>query len=63
MNIEIGKTYVTRNGELRVTIKAETANRGTYQMRGEDNLGRITWRSSKGRFERYAHRHDLVREA
>jgi hypothetical protein len=63
MNIEIGKTYVTRDGELRVTIKAETDRPGTYRMRGEDDRGCITWRSQKGRFERYAHRHDLVREA
>jgi hypothetical protein len=63
ISLEIGKTYLTRDGSLRVTIQAETDNRGTYRMQGEDELGRITWRSVNGRFERHAHSLDLVREA
>jgi hypothetical protein len=59
--IQPGKTYTTRDGQ-RVRIEAETANRGTYRMQGEDEQGRITWRSRKGRFERHPHRLDLVAE-
>jgi len=40
---------VTRDGELRVTIKAETDRPGTYRMRGEDD-----------RFNRIEHRLQLL---
>ena len=60
--IEIGKTYLTRDGQ-RVRIDAETDNRGTYRMRGEDQEGRVTWRSHKGRFTSRPHRLDLIAEA
>ena len=62
MQIEIGKTYKTRDGQ-RVTIQAETAEGGTYRFQGEDEQGRITWRSAKGRFDKRPSPLDLVVEA
>lgn len=62
MKIEVGKTYRTRSGR-KVKIEAETENRGTYRMRGEDEQGRITWRSKRGRFDRHPSQHDLIAEA
>jgi len=61
ITLEIGKTYVTRDGQ-RVRIEAETECRGTFRMRGVDEYGRPTWRSRKGRFDRLASHLDLVRE-
>ncbi len=61
MKVEVGKTYLTRTGE-RVHIHAKTGWPGTYRMRGEDNRGRITWRSERGRFVSYPHSLDLVAE-
>lgn len=60
--LEVGKTYLTRQDE-RVRIDAETENRGTYRMRGEDEQGRVTWRSLKGRFTDRPHALDLIAEA
>lgn len=62
MTIEAGKTYLTRDGQ-RIHIEQETSHRGTYRMRGEDEQGRVTWRSRKGRFDRHPSRLDLVAEA
>ena len=63
MKIEIGKKYITRDGTRTVTIEAESTYRGTFRMQGEDDLGRVTWRSPKGRFTTHLHKHDLVAEA
>lgn len=60
--IEVGKTYLTRDGQ-RVRIEAETDNKGTYKMQGEDEEGRVTWRSRRGRFASRACALDLVAEA
>jgi hypothetical protein len=63
MNIEIGKTYLTRSGE-RITIEAETTCKDpTYRFQGMDERGRITWRSLKGRIFAHPHRLDLIKEA
>ena len=63
MQIEIGKTYLTREGE-RITIEHITPfPQGTWVVQGIDERGRITWRSRKGRFTNYPHPLDLVREA
>ena len=61
VNLEIGKTYETRDGR-KITIEAKTTERGTYRFRGVDERGRLTWRSAKGRFDSRASAHDLVRE-
>ena len=62
ITLQIGKTYVTRDGSLHVLIQAETNLNGTYSMQGEDDLGRITWRTRKGQFSRYLHPLDLTAE-
>lgn len=62
MKIEPNKTYLTRTGS-RVTILAVTGERGTYAFVGEDEQGRPTWRSARGRFTRHPHCEDLVAEA
>jgi hypothetical protein len=65
MNIEIGKSYATRDGQT-VRIEAETEildprTSRTYQMRGVRG-GSITYYSAKGRFAAHPHRLDLVAE-
>ena len=63
MRIQVGKTYVTRDGH-KVTIEAETPMAtATYVMQGVDERGRITWRTRKGRFDRHPHPNDLVSES
>lgn len=64
MTIVPGKTYLTRDGR-RVRIERETSHpdRGTYIMRGTDERGRVTWRSRRGRFDRYPSQLDLVAKA
>lgn len=59
MTIEIGTTYRTRNGSTFRAIE-KTGQAGTYAVRGEDEQGRVTWRSLKGRFARTAHALDCV---
>jgi len=61
MIIEVGKAYMTRDGQ-RVRITGQTNYPGTYSMIGEDDRGRVTWRSRTGRFYKYPHRLDLVSE-
>lgn len=62
IQIEVGKTYECRNGDLFRAL-AVTENDGkTYRVRGEDQQGRVTWRSLKGRFDRAPHALDVVRE-
>lgn len=66
MTLEIGKTYLSRDGTLLVTVLREVdtcAPRGTYRVLGRDQMGRITFHSRKGRFERHPHRLDLIEEA
>lgn len=73
MILEVGKTYLTRDGQ-RVLIEAETTAHGTYKMQGiyvegadwhdrcnKPALG-VTWRSKDGRMSRTRHRLDLVME-
>jgi hypothetical protein len=63
MKIEIGKTYICRDGSL---FRAEALTRGygrTYKVQGEDERGCVTWRSIHGRFTSVPHRLDVVREA
>jgi hypothetical protein len=62
MKIEVGKTYLTRDGQ-KITIQSESGYRGTWRMQGVDEIGRLTWRSRKGRFERRPSKLDLVAEA
>lgn len=62
VTVEVGKSYVTRNGHI-VRIEAETNSRGTYRMQGVDDQDRVTWRSRKGRFESRPHHLDLIAEA
>ena len=60
MIIEAGKTYVCRDGSL-FFAQAITKNKGrTFKVQGEDEQGRITWRSLKGRFSNAPHRLDVV---
>jgi hypothetical protein len=61
LKIEPGKTYLTRDGQ-RITIEAKTKHGRTYRMQGEDERGRITWRSTVGRFGRTPSRLDLIAE-
>jgi hypothetical protein len=73
MIIEVGKTYLTRDGQ-RVLIETETAHHGMYTMQGvyvegghwhnpyhHRALG-VTWRRKDGRMSRARHRLDLVME-
>ena len=62
MVIEIGKTYRTRDGSTFKAINF-TGRPGTYAVYGEDHLGRVTWRSLKGRFTSHPHHLDIVSEA
>jgi hypothetical protein len=62
IKIEVGKSYMTRDGE-QITIQADTGQPGRYRFQGEDAEGRLTWRSAKGRFGRHPHRLDLVAAA
>ncbi len=64
MKIEVGKTYLTRDGQ-RIEIESEAldgTSSVTYRMQGIDEKGRVTWRSRRGRFDRYPSRLDLVEE-
>ena len=61
IQIETGKTYTCRDGsEFKATEK--TGRKGTYAIVGEDENGKVTWRSEKGRFDRYPHKLDVVSE-
>jgi hypothetical protein len=63
MKIEIGKTYICRDGSQ---FHAEALTRicgRTYDVQGRDERGRVTWRSIHGRFAVTPHRLDVVREA
>ena len=59
MKIEIGKVYVCRDGS-KFVAEAETGRNDTYAVQGEDEDGRVTWRSAKGRFCRHPHPRDVV---
>ncbi len=59
MQIEIGKTYITRNGET-FTATGFTGKKGTYAVIGRDSKDRLTWRSLKGRFDRKPHDLDVI---
>lgn len=61
MQIEVGKTYVCRDGS-KFLAQAITTEGKLYRVQGEDDLGRVTWRSIKGRFERHPHKLDVVAE-
>lgn len=62
VNLEVGKTYETRDGRaIKITGRSEEFG-GTYRFIGEDEAGRLTWRSRRGRFDRRPTKHDLVRE-
>ena len=62
ITIKVGKTYECRNGAEFKALEI-THNEGkTYRVRGEDEKGRITWRSLKGRFDKAPHALDVVRE-
>jgi hypothetical protein len=63
MKIEIGKTYICRDGSQ---FHAQELTRGygrTYKVQGVDEHGCVTWRSIHGRFTSVPHRLDVVREA
>lgn len=62
MQLEVGKAYVCRDGS-KFVAQAITAWGPLYRVQGEDEQGRVTWRSAKGRFERYPHKLDVVAEA
>jgi hypothetical protein len=74
MIIEVGKTYLTRDGQC-VLIEAETTSHGTFKMQGVYLQGGghwydpynyramgVTWRSKDGRMSGNRHRLDLVME-
>ncbi len=60
--IETGKTYECRDGSVFRAIEVTRHEGRTYRVRGEDEKGRITWRSLKGRFDKAPHHLDVVRE-
>lgn len=62
IQIEVGKTYECRNGATFKAIAFTDNATKTYRVRGEDELGRVTWRSAKGRFDKAPHPLDVVRE-
>ncbi len=65
MTIEAGKTYITREGKrVRIELIYDRDDFAAYwRCVGEDDQGRVTWRSLKGRFTSHPHRLDLVGEA
>ena len=63
IQIAVGKTYECRNGATFRAIEITAHDGKTYRVRGEDEKGRTTWRSAKGRFDKAPHALDVIREA
>ncbi len=63
MKLEAGKTYICRDGVSTITVlDIDTGYAGQWRVIGRDQLGRATWRHASGRFDRYPHALDAVRE-
>ena len=62
ITIAVGKTYECRNGSIFRAIELTNSDLKTYRVRGEDEKGRVCWRSLKGRFTSGPHHLDVVRE-
>jgi hypothetical protein len=63
ITLEPGKTYVCRDGSLFKAQAISSQYVGTFRVQGEDEQGRITWRSLRGRFTRRPHYLDAVGES
>ena len=60
--IEIGKTYVCRDGSEFTARHYTDSERVCERVCGRDERDRVTWRSAKGRVTSFPHRRDVVRE-
>jgi hypothetical protein len=61
MKIQVGKTYSTRDGTMRVKVEREQSK---WRFQCLDDRGRVTWRNGNGAYlGALQHPHDLVEEA
>jgi len=58
--IEIGSTYVCRDGSLFTATGFTDHDGAKYRVVGRDGKDRVTWRSAKGRFTSHPHHLDVV---
>lgn len=61
ITVEVGHAYICRDGSL-FTADSLATHGHTYRVAGEDERGRITWRSLRGRFTSHPHPLDVVGE-
>jgi hypothetical protein len=64
MKIQVGKTYLTRDGTMQVKVERELSNKNKWRFQCLDDRGRVTWRNGNGAYlGALQHPHDLIEEA